>query len=149
MCLTRDEQLVAMDERVLVTAAVVRRDGRVLIARRLPGGERPGLWEFPGGKVERGETPEEGLRRELREELAVEAEVGPLLVTVCHDYPDKAIQLLAYQCTVTQGEPRAVECAEVRWVRPEELASYPVAPADEPIVRRLLDGLPGHRRFTG
>lgn len=109
----------------------------MLIARRKPTGDRPGLWEFPGGKVEAGETPEEALRRELREELAVEVEVGPLLVTVAHDYPDKSIWLLAYRCRLVSGEPRAVECAEVRWLAPGELSGCVLSPADEPIAEYL------------
>jgi mutator protein MutT len=127
-------------ERLLVTAAVVRRDGQVLIARRLPSGPRGGLWEFPGGKVEPGESPEEALRRELREELGVAVEVGPLLMRVDHDYPDRAIRLVAYDCTLAAGDPEPLECAEVSWVAPAELVTYPLAPADEPIRERLLAG---------
>ncbi|MGE5554437.1 MAG: 8-oxo-dGTP diphosphatase MutT [Betaproteobacteria bacterium] len=129
-------------KRLPVTAGVILRDGQVLLARRGPTGDRAGLWEFPGGKVEAEETAEEALRRELREELAIEVEVGPLLLTVDHDYPDKAIRLLVYACRLVAGEPRPVECAEVRWVDQMELRNYRLAPADEPVAGCLLGRQP-------
>lgn len=131
-------------EPLIVTAAVILDGaGRVLLARRGPSGARAGEWEFPGGKVEAGESPEEALCRELREELDVAAEVGPLFTTVDHDYPDRRIRLLAYRCRLLAGEPRPIACAEVRWVNRAELAGHPVSLADRPIADRLANGEEG------
>jgi 8-oxo-dGTP diphosphatase len=108
-----------------------------MIAQRRPADHYAGLWEFPGGKVELGETPEEALRRELQEECDVDIEVGDLVAEVLHDHPGGAIRLLAFACTVRAGEPRPVLCAALRWVKPEELRSYPMSPADLVVVDRL------------
>lgn len=125
-------------ERLRVTAAVVRRrDGRVLLAQRRAGSHLAGHWEFPGGKVEPGETPAEALRRELAEELGVEVRVGGLFTEVAHDYPEKSILLQAYLCDLLTGEPEPLECAAVRWVGVDELAAYRLAPADIPVAERL------------
>ena len=113
---------------IAVVAGVVRREGRVLLCQR-PEGKRFGLlWEFPGGKVEAGETPEAALERELREELDVETRTGRVL---------DALRLDA------RGEPRTVECRALAWALPEEVAAYDLAPADRLFWRRT--GLSGAR----
>lgn len=122
-----------------VVAAVLRDGrGRVLLARRLPGGPHGGLWEFPGGKVEEGEAPEEALARELLEELGVGVAVGEEVACVDHAYPHLHIRLTAYFCTLVSGDPVPLHCQEVAWVEPAELLSRPMPEADRPIARRLV-----------
>lgn len=124
---------------VEVVAAVIRGDdGRVLLARRLPGGPHGGLWEFPGGKVEPGETHRQALARELAEELGVEAAVGDEVLAVDHAYPHLSLRLTAYACTLLAGIPAPLHFQALAWVLPEDLASYPMPEADAPIARRLV-----------
>ncbi|GAB4268413.1 MAG: hypothetical protein Kow0092_22200 [Deferrisomatales bacterium] len=126
---------------VPVVAAVIRDDrGRVLLARRLPGGPHGGRWEFPGGKVEPGESRTEALGREIREELGVEVRVGKEVARVEHRYPHLVVELIAYRCRIARGEPRAIQCAEWAWVEPARLLDYPLPEADVPIARRLAGG---------
>ena len=95
-----------------------------------------GLWELPGGKVEEGESPAEALAREVEEELGVGCQVGPIFDVVFHRYSAFDLLMLVYSCLL-DGEPRAVEVAEVAWVPPDRFADYPVLPADVPLVERL------------
>lgn len=120
-----------------VVGAVIMRDGRVLCARRGPGGETGGLWEFPGGKVEAPESPREALVREIREELGCEIEVGEHLTTTVHAYAAITISLATYRCTLAGGEPAPTEHTELRWVAPRDLPSLDWAPADLPAVGLL------------
>jgi 8-oxo-dGTP diphosphatase len=128
-----------MGEVKKVTAAVIERDGRILIARRRRGSHLEGKWEFPGGKVEEGETPEQCLRRELREEFGVEAEVGEFICASPYDYGHISIELLAYRVTRVEGDFYLNSHAEIRWVGREELPAYDFADADRPIVAHLLE----------
>jgi len=127
-----------------VVAAVVRRsDGHVLLAQRLPGGPHGGLWEFPGGKVEAGETPEEALAREIHEEMGVRVGVGGHLLSVEHTYPHISIRLMAYACRLEDGcEPRPLHCQALCWVPPGGLLGHPMPAADLPIAR-LVSGRVG------
>lgn len=120
-----------------VTAAVIRRGETVLIARR-HSGDLAGLWEFPGGKLEPGETPEACLAREIREELGLVIRVGCLLDRVEHAYPTKRIRLWFYAAACADGVPSLVDHDRVAWVRPADLGQYVFAPADAPFVERLL-----------
>lgn len=122
-----------------VTAAIIERDGRILIARRRAGDRFGGLWEFPGGKIQSGESPEECLRRELREELGVEAEVRESLATSKYDYGDFKVELLAFRVDLLTQDFRLHDHDEIRWVLPEELNQYAFPEADAPIVRRLAE----------
>ena len=108
-----------MSERtpVVVTAGVVIRDEHVLVARRKMGSHLEGLWEFPGGKLEPNESPEESLAREFKEELGVEVRVGRILEVVYHRYPEKNVLLLFYACELMNGEPQPLDVEEVAWVR--------------------------------
>ncbi|MFW6356249.1 MAG: (deoxy)nucleoside triphosphate pyrophosphohydrolase [Spirochaetota bacterium] len=127
-----------MDEQaIVVTAGLIERDGRYLVARKPPGGPRGGMWEFPGGKVEPGETDRAALARELGEELGVVVSVGRPADVVRWSYPDVSIELRAYECTLVRGEPAPGEHDVVRWVRPEELLALPLCEADVPIARRI------------
>src|SRR3990170_3403918 len=121
-----------------VTAGVLRRRGRVLIARRPEGKLLGGLWEFPGGKRERGESLEACLRRELREELGVAVRVGREVGAIDHAYSHFRVTVHAFECTIRQGSPRAIESDELRWVMPQELAGYPMGKVNRAIARMLL-----------
>ena len=120
-----------------VTAAVLRRGDRVLIARRPPGSRQAGKWEFPGGKIEAGESAPDCLRRELREELGLDVEIGRFLGDVAHAYEWGEIRLLFFEARDTGGEPALRAHDRVAWVTPAEMGDYDFAPADLPMVRRL------------
>ena len=121
---------------VEVVAAVVGRDGRYLITRRLEGTHLAGLWEFPGGKIRPGEKPVDALTRELAEELGVGATVGELIETVDWAYPEKSVRLFFFRC-VLDGEPAPLEGQEMRWVAPAALAGYTFPDADAALIGRL------------
>jgi 8-oxo-dGTP diphosphatase len=125
---------------VLVAAvALLNRDGKVLIARRPPGRPLAGLWEFPGGKVEAGEEPETALIREILEELGIEiarADLVPLTFA-SHAYPEFHLLMPLYLCKRWLGSIVAQEDQELRWVKPNELSLYDMAPADEPLKTTL------------
>jgi len=122
-----------------VTAAVIERDGRILICRRRAGERFGGFWEFPGGKTESGESSEEGLRREIREELGLEVEIGAKIGTFPYREDSFAIALTAFRAI---GRPDhryfLKDHAEARWVIPADLGRYDFAPADIPILEFLL-----------
>jgi mutator protein MutT len=122
-----------------VVAAVIEREGRILIARRPSGRHLEGLWEFPGGKRRPEESPEAALVREIREELDAGIAVGELLETVDWTYPEKRVRLSFFRCTIA-GEPRGLEGQEIVWVRPAELARYHFPPADATLLERLRAG---------
>lgn len=124
-----------------VTAAVTRRaDSRLLIAQRPPGGMLGGLWEFPGGKREPGESLRDCLRRELREELGIEVEVGEPIGAVRHAYTHFRITLYAFTCRLVAGEPAALGCAGWAWVTLDELDRYAFPVTDQKIIAMLRDG---------
>ncbi len=136
------EQLPVMTEKkpiphYLVAAAVIRREGRVLIARRPSKGLLGGLWEFPGGKVEAGESLQEALRREIVEELAAEIEVGKELGVYKHAYTHFRVTLHAFHAELNGAEPSALEASEIRWVDPQELREYPMGKIDRIISNDL------------
>jgi len=123
--------------RKLVVAGLCRdAQGRIFLSQRRPDQAMPNLWEFPGGKIEPGELPEEALRRELHEELGVQARIGGIVEVIGHRYPEFDLLMLVYDCRFDR-EPQPREVAAVRWVRPSELADYPILPADAPLVARL------------
>lgn len=122
-----------------VVAAVIERGGRVLIARRLAAGHLGGLWEFPGGKRQAGETLEAALVREIREELDVTVTVGECLDAVEWAYPEKTVKLSFFRCTVHE-EPRGALGQEIAWVAPGDLGRYDFPAADAGLVGRLSRG---------
>ncbi len=132
---------------LVAACALVDADGRVLIARRPAGKDMAGLWEFPGGKVDQGERPEQTLIRELREELGIQVQEACLapLTFASHSY--EAFQLLMplWICRKWEGQPEALEGQELAWVRPNRLRDYAMPPADEPLIPHLIDliGSPG------
>ncbi|MFO7706933.1 MAG: (deoxy)nucleoside triphosphate pyrophosphohydrolase [Desulfobacterales bacterium] len=123
-----------------VAAAILVDSGRVLIARRRDGARRGGLWEFPGGKLLAGETPEQCLAREIREELGVDISVGGFLGESVHAYPDQTVRLLAYRSRLTGGSITLNDHAEMAWVKAGELDRYAFCPADVVLVKMLKDG---------
>ena len=124
----------------IVTAAVIEKDGHVLIAKRRQGSRFAGKWEFPGGKLEKGETPEQCLKRELQEELEIITDVGDLICTTDYSYtPDWTIRLLAYRTIVISGAFNLNDHEEIRWVKPADLANYDFPEADKPVVDLLME----------
>jgi mutator protein MutT len=119
-----------------IVAGVVRRGERVLIGQRATG-RHAGRWEFPGGKVEAGESERAALERELREELGVEAEAGALLMRLRHDYGEGEFELAFFEARVRTGEPENRVYRQLAWERVEALAAYPFLEADRPLLRQL------------
>ena len=121
---------------LVAACALVDPDGRVLVAQRPPGKSMAGLWEFPGGKVAPGETPEAALIRELREELGIDTEASCLapLTFASHAYTAFHLLMPLYVCRVWRGQPEAREGQALRWVRPQILRELPMPPADKPLI---------------
>ncbi len=122
-----------------VTAAIIVRRGKVFLARRADGGHLHGKWEFPGGKVEPGETPEACLARELKEEFGVTAAVGEVFTEVTHAYGERVVRLIVLRIRRVSGRFVPTEHGAIAWVRPEDLLSYDLAPADIPVARLLVE----------
>ena len=120
-----------------VTAAIIIKGQNVLIARRAPGEKHAGSWEFPGGKVEPGETPEACLKRELEEEFGIEAEVQEYISSSLYEYPQGTIRLLAYQVKIHQEEIQLRVHDRYEWVGVTQLLNYELLPADVPIAHYL------------
>ena len=142
-CWQAGERQAAAPKKVVfvVAVALIDADGRVLIAQRPEGKSMAGLWEFPGGKVDPGETPEAALIRELQEELGLDTRESCLapLTFASHSYDDFHLLMPLYACRVWKGEPTPKEGQELAWVRPVRLGDYPMPPADVPLVAMLRD----------
>ncbi len=125
--------------RIVVVAGLISHatEPLYLLTRRLAGGHLPLSWEFPGGKIEAGESPEVALVRELAEELGIEVEVGEVFAVGHHVYPEKEVLLLVYQCGHVGGEPQCLAVTELRWLSIAEILELPLPPADAPVVARL------------
>ena len=126
---------------LVVACALVDQDNRVLIAQRPPGKKLEGLWEFPGGKLDPGERPEDALIRELREELSIEVKAPCLapLTFASHAYEDFHLLMPLYICRRWEGFVQPREGQAVKWVRPRDMRSWPMPPADEPLIPHLID----------
>lgn len=126
---------------LVAACALVDADGRVLIAQRPEGKAMSGLWEFPGGKVEPGEAPEQTVVRELREEVGVETKTACLapLTFASHTYDDFHLLMPLYVCRRFWGTPQPREMQALKWVRPTRLRDYPMPPADQPLIPFLID----------
>lgn len=124
---------------IKVTAAILTKNGKVLIAKRKADDIRANKWEFPGGKVEDGESPEECLRREIREEFQVDILVEGFFGESVYQYDDVAVDLLAYTAHLEKGELKPTSHAEYRWVSVNELSNYDFAPADKVFVSKLQE----------
>lgn len=124
--------------RLVVTAAVIERGGRYLVTRRQEGVHLEGLWEFPGGKCDPGESLADCLRRELREELGVEATIGAEVLSTTHAYPERSVELHFIGCTL-RGDPSPQLGQQMRWVAREELRSLEFPPADGELIQLLCE----------
>jgi len=135
--------LVAPHERVVthppidVVAGVIRRGDQLLITQRLADDTLGGYWEFPGGKVDPGEELKAALKRELREEVGVETEIGEEIHRIVHPYPDRDVRLYFFDAQIISGEPQKLEVADLRWVRVEELMDFQFPEADRPLIDQL------------
>jgi mutator protein MutT len=121
-----------------IGVAVIWNDsGEILIDRRKIGGAMGGLWEFPGGKIEAGETVTDCIAREIREELAIEITVGEHLISIEHTYPTFIVTLIVHNCQYLSGTPQPIECDEIRWVKPEDLDKYQFPAANSAIIAAI------------
>ncbi len=123
-----------------VCAAVIQRQGKILLTQRPTDKPHGGFWEFPGGKIEPGESPHQSLHREIREELNIEISVGPVLESVYHHYDWGTVLIIAYRCSWQSGAIQHLEVVDHRWVTPEQLSEYKILPADLPIIARIQTG---------
>ena len=124
-------------KRRAVVAALITRGEKFMITRRPDGKERAGLWEFVGGKAEEGESLQDALVRECREEIGVTVAVGEPYMTVEYDYPDINVRLTLFRATITEGEPLPMENNAIAWITADEIENYPFVPADKDILDRL------------
>jgi 8-oxo-dGTP diphosphatase len=135
---TTPETRIVTHPPIDVVAGVIRReDGRILITQRLPDDTLGGYWEFPGGKVDPGEELRAALARELREELALETEIGAEIHHIVHAYPDRDVRLFFYEARILSGEPQKIEVADLRWVTLDEIGEYQFPDADRPLLEQL------------
>ena len=123
--------------RIDVVAAIIRKQQKILITQRLKDAHLAGYWEFPGGKVETGESLEVALVREIIEELGLKIRVLDEFYTIEHDYPNQAVRIHFFDCTIIEGEARALEVADFRWVSPSSLCDYKFPPADAQLISKL------------
>jgi 8-oxo-dGTP diphosphatase len=121
---------------IVVVAAVIEEGGRILVTRRQPGVHLAGMWEFPGGKIDPHETHQAALRREIREELDADVDVGPLILSTTHAYAEKIVTLYFYRCAL-KGSPRPLLGQEMRWVTRGDLPGLGFPPADQELIRVL------------
>ncbi len=135
----REVKTTTDDKPIRVTAAIIQEDGKVLIAKRKKGWRFAGKWEFPGGKIEPNETPEQCLQRELREELGIETEIGEFFCSSTYAYAHATVQLLVYRAVHVSGEYTLHDHQEIRWVSPEYLRDYEFPEADELIIDKLIE----------
>lgn len=122
-----------------VVAALIWRDGEFMICQRPAHKARGLLWEFVGGKVEPGETREQALVRECREELAVMLSVGELFMDVVHEYPDLTVHLTLFNAVIAAGTPQKLEHNDIRWITPAQIPDYDFCPADEEILAKIRE----------
>ena len=122
-----------------VVAALIWKDNKFMICQRPAHKARGLLWEFVGGKVELGETKEQALIRECREELAVTLSVGDVFMDVTHEYPDLTVHLTLFNATIVKGELQKLEHNDIQWITPREIPNYEFCPADEEILKKLMD----------
>ncbi len=127
-----------MTKTIRVVAAVIAQDGRYLVTQRRPTAVLPLLWEFPGGRVDGGETDIDALKREVKFRVGVEVVPGPQISSVAHEYEHYTVELHLYDCRISSGDPRAVNVHQFRWVESAEFENLPFTPADEASMSRLL-----------
>jgi mutator protein MutT len=118
-------------------AVIINEKQEILIDKRLPKGLMANLWEFPGGKIEAGETPQDCIQREIKEELEVDIIVGDHLIDITHTYSEFMVTLSVYLCQIIMGEPQPLECAEIRWVTVSQLHNFEFPSANKAIISAL------------
>jgi mutator protein MutT len=123
--------------RIDVVAAIIRKDGEILITQRLDNVHLARIWEFPGGKVEAGESLEVALRREIEEELGIKIRVNDEFFTLDYDYPTKSVRLHFFNCVIVEGDVQPLDVADLRWVRPHDIGNYQFPPADIDVIDKL------------
>lgn len=126
-----------------VVAALIWQGNKFMICQRPSHKARGLLWEFVGGKVELGETKEQALIRECKEELNVLLSVGEVFTDVVHEYPDLTVHLTLFNATIVEGEPQKIEHNDIKWITPSEIANYEFCPADEEILKKIIE-VKGH-----
>lgn len=124
---------------LVVAAAVVEREGRVMLCQRLPNAHNGLKWEFPGGKLESGESPQQALERELREELAIETRTGRVYDVYFESASDRDLLIMFFRSELVSGEPQTIECNAIHWVEPARLTEYDLAPADMAVAKLLAE----------
>ena len=122
-----------------VVAALIWEQGKFMICQRPAHKARGLLWEFVGGKVEKGETKTEALVRECREELDITVSVGEEFMSLVHEYPDLTVALTLFNCSIAEGEPKLLEHNDIKWITPQEIEDYDFCPADEEILKRIKE----------
>lgn len=123
-----------------VVTAFIHKEGKILLGQR-PKGSLQGQWEFPGGKIELGETPEEALKRELQEELGIDATVGPLRMASSHAYGERGVVILFFDVMFWKGEPKSQHHVELKWVEPSDIRHYEIPEANRKILGQILDAI--------
>jgi len=126
---------------IAASAALIFRDGRLLITQRHAKSHLGGLWEFPGGKLNAGETFEQCLVREIREELGVEISVGEMFEDIFHAYPEKSVHLKFFICKILRNEPQPLDCAALKWIEKTQMADWEFPPADAKLLEKLKSPL--------
>lgn len=124
---------------IKVTAGVIKDNDKVLLTRRAPKENFAGGWEFPGGKIEVNETPQECLTRELKEELNIDVSIGKFCTEVTYDYSDMCVNLIAYYCTIIDGKIQVSVHDKYKWVEINDLLKYDLLPADVPIAKKIME----------
>ena len=122
-----------------VVAALIWQGDKFMICQRPAHKARGLLWEFVGGKVEFGETKEQALKRECKEELNVLLSVGDVFMNVVHEYPDLTVRLTLFYATIAEGEPQKLEHNDIQWISPSEIPNYDFCPADEEILKKIIE----------
>jgi mutator protein MutT len=135
------ENSSSIPHKVIGVAVIWNNQGQILIDRRRPEGVLGGLWEFPGGKIEPGETVEECIKREIQEELGITIEVGEHLITINHVYTHLEVTLNVHHCRHLTGVPQPIECDEIRWVTLDEIDQFPFPKANGQIIAALRQNL--------
>ncbi len=130
---------MTLPHKIIGVAVIKNERGEILIDKRLPKGNFGGLWEFPGGKLEAGETIQSCIKREIKEELAIEIEVEKHFLTIDYTYSKFQLTLEVYECRHLQGIPQPIECTEIRWVNLEELESFSFPEANTQIIAKLQE----------
>lgn len=128
-----------LPEKNIGVAAIKNKEGKILIDKRLSTGLMANLWEFPGGKIEDGESVAECIKREIKEELDIDIEVGEHLITINHTYSKFKVNLRVYICEILQGKPKPIECQEIRWVEIANLTNYSFPEANKDIINALIN----------